>query len=308
MGKRKTAVRAVGPKQTVAYTIEQTALNVHTIRFEGLRAGWEQWILLTGDRHHDNIHCRRDLELEHLDEAKKRNAPIIDVGDLFCAMQGKWDPRRSMDDVRPEDVGANYLDRIVEHAAEFYGPYAKYFAVIGVGNHEDAILAHNNTDLTDRLVYALNTQHGARCYKGGVGGWVRFLFKIGPTQVESRKLKYFHGAGGGGPVTRGVIQTNRQAVYLPDADIVVNGHTHDQYHVPIARERLNMAGTVERDVVHYIRTPTYKDEYGDGSSGWAVVKGHPPKPLGCAWLRFYLKWNEPQGRFRVETDVTLSSQ
>jgi hypothetical protein len=74
-------------------------------------------------------------------------------------------------------------------------------------------------------------------------------------------------------------------VYLPDADIVVNGHTHDQYVVPIQRERLSHKGNVIQDTVWHVRTGTYKDEYGDGSEGWAVEKGHAPKPIGAVWLR-----------------------
>src|SRR3990167_5322867 len=116
------------PKQasaTRAYRAEQDSANVLTVHFNQVAAGWEQWVLLTADRHHDNIYCNRALEKYDLDQAKERNALIADFGDLFCAMQGKYDPRSSMDDIRPEDVGADYLDRIVKHAAEFYGPYAK---------------------------------------------------------------------------------------------------------------------------------------------------------------------------------------
>jgi hypothetical protein len=32
--------------------------------------------------------------------------------------------------------------------------------------------------------------------------------------------------------------------------------------------------------------PTYKEEYGDGSGGYHIEKGRPPKPLGGAWLTF----------------------
>ena len=114
------------------------------------------------------------------------------------------------------------------------------------------------------------------------------MFHIHKTVRKSRKLKYHHGSGGGGPVTKGVIQTNRQAVYLPDADIVVNGHTHDAWYVPIARERLSDKGVVYRDLLHFVRTPGYKDEYGDGSGGYAIETWKPPKPLGAVWLRFFL--------------------
>ncbi len=30
--------------------------------------------------------------------------------------------------------------------------------------------------------------------------------------------------------------------------------------------------------------PTYKNDYGDGSNGFHIEKGRPPKPMGCAWL------------------------
>lgn len=590
------------------YTSEAKG-NVLTVRFTGVSAGWEQWILLSSDRHHDNIHCQRNLEKEHLDQALERGALILDFGDLFCAMQGKYDPRSNMDDIRPEDVGADYLDRIVKHAAEDYGPYAANWLLCGRGNHEcvdpetevltaegwkriaevtvldkvgsmhpitkevvfahpvrthryeydgemisiqhtnvdmlvtpnhriayltsraeelryrlaeeievnggqvlsvptcgviasegadlsddeirlaawiltdgsvrplgiyqsklemvdrirslldrldiqysenvrrsraskimgvplkakpldqyffrilkpsadrvrllvpekyklpswvfdlserqfdlfleelilgdgtrpksgktavslygekvfledvqracvqfgyraslgsrtrkgehaywclnivkrahvavhsryfqrvpysgyvyclttpsgnffarrsgkvyltgnSSILKRHGVDLTSNLVHRLNTDYGGRVHVGGFGGWVRFLFGDGKRVRAAKNLKYHHGAGGGGPVTRGVIQTNRQAVYLPDADIVVNGHTHDSFWVPIARERLSTRGVVGRDITHYIRTPSYKDEYGDGSGGWHVERWGPPKPIGAIWMVF----------------------
>jgi hypothetical protein len=269
------------------YTVEAVSTNVHVIRFDGITAGWEQYALLTADRHHDNLHARWDLERAHLELARARRAPILDFGDLFCAMQGRYDPRKSLKDVRPEDNGDDYIDRLVKHASDFYGPYARQFVVIGKGNHESAILKNNGVDLTSNLVHRLNTDHGGHVFAGGYGGWVLFHFRLWGTQRETKRLKYHHGSGGGGPVTRGVIDTNRQSVYLPDADVVVNGHTHDQYYVPIARERLTGKGVVSRDLVHYIRTGTYKDEYGDGSGGYHIEKGRGPKPLGATWLRFF---------------------
>lgn len=261
---------------------------VLTVHFDKVRAGWEQWILLSSDRHHDNLKCNRELESAHLVKAKERGALIIDVGDLFCAMQGKWDPRSDMSTIREEDVGADYLDRIVMHAARDYAPFAENWLLLGKGNHETKMLDRHGVDLTSNLAHRLRGDYGARnLFVGGYGGWVRFMFHIHKTKQGSVRLKYYHGSGGTlSPVTRGVIQTNRQAVFLPDADVVVNGHNHEAYHVPIARERLSAAGVVKRDLVHFVRTATYKDDYGDGSGGWAVERGMPPKPMGCAWLRF----------------------
>ena len=260
--------------------------NVMTLYAENVYVGWELTLLLTSDRHHDSVHCDRDLELKHLEEAKKRNAYVIDVGDLFDAMQGKYDPRRTYDDLRPEYKKTNYLDKIVEDAAKFYGPYVDRILMMGRGNHDVSVLKNTGTDPLGNLVHRLNTYPWmGHVQAGGYGGWVRVLCTISDTQRESVLIKYFHGAGGGGPVTRGVIQTNRQAVYLPDADVVVNGHTHDAWYVPIERERLTNQGVVITDIQHHVRTPTYNDDYRDGSGGWFVETGKAPRPRGGVWLR-----------------------
>lgn len=277
--------------------------NVLTVRFEDISSGWEQWVLFSADRHHDNIYCNRTLERAHLEQAKERGALITDFGDLFCAMQGKWDPRASKDVLRPEDKVDNYLDTIVKHAVEDYAPYADNWLLIGRGNHDTNILKRHGTDIVSNLVYTLRDKHGSKVVAGGYGGWIRFMFKYHKTVQQSFRLKYHHGAGGGGPVTKGVIQTNRQAVYLPDADIVVNGHTHDAWIVPLCRERMNDAGNVKRDLIHFVRTPGYKDEYfkSEGIKGFEQEKWMPPKPIGAVWGRFWLE----DGEMRFEATLAV---
>lgn len=267
--------------------VEHVSRNVLNVRFENISIGWEQYILLSSDRHHDSKWTDRDLELEHLEKVKERNAYVIDVGDMFDVMQGKYDPRRSYRDLRPEYTVENYLDEIIVDGAKFYQPYADRFLMIGRGNHEQAILKNNGVDLISNVVHRLNSENKTKIQAGFYGGWVRFNFVINETHRLSKNLKYYHGAGGGGPVTRGVIQTNRQAVYLPDADIIVNGHTHDAWYVPIARERITSQGEIYQDLQHHIRTTSYKDEYRDGADGWHVEAWKPPKPIGAAWIRFY---------------------
>ena len=260
--------------------------NVHTVRFGQVAAGWTQWIMIMSDVHIDNKKCNRNLLKKHLELAKQRNALICVFGDLFCAMQGKYDPRKSMDDIRPEDVHTNYLDKIVEHAAEFFEPYAKQFLVIGYGNHETSILDRHNFSLLDRFVTLMN-KDGGDVRVGGYGGWIRFMaLPRGKKGGESIRLRYFHGSGAGSaPVTRGVIDTSRQAVYLDGCEIVCNGHNHEAYHVPITTESLSSYGQHKRGLMHFIRTPGYKDDWNKGVGGWAVERGHPPKPMGCAWVK-----------------------
>jgi len=269
------------------YTVHKPEKNVLLVTFDKVSQGFEQWVMLSSDRHHDNIHCRRDLERKQLEQAVERGALITDFGDLFCAMQGKYD---SMDDIRPEDVGEDYLDRIVLHAAESYEPYSKHWLMMAWGNHESRIRKHNGTDLVNNLIFRMNTAYGANIQRGWYGGWVIFRFKIHKTKTYSRTLYYFHGShgsGGGAPVTRGTIQHSRQAVYAPDADIIVNGHIHQSWILARKRLRVSQKGIPGTDIQWHVRTPGYQDAYGDGSEGWEVEKGLDPRAQGCIWLRFY---------------------
>jgi len=260
---------------------------VTKLRFD-ITNGWEQWIWLTSDNHFDSIECNRHLLKKHLDEAKARNAYIFVFGDWFDGMQGRFDPRRSMAGVRKEYQSDNYYDLIVDDSLKFLKPYAGNILLMTDGNHETSIEKNANTNVLSNLIKDLHTE-GSPVARGGYGGWVKFLFDLGGGKKcgprRSLNLKYYHGAGGNAPVTKGVIQTNRQATYLPDADIVVNGHNHQAYNVPLVRERISVQGVQYFDLVHYIRTSGYKQDYGDGSHGWAVEKGFGPAPIGGCWLR-----------------------
>lgn len=263
--------------------------NVTKVYFDDTFDGWEQWLWLRSDAHHDSAHCRRELEIKHLDAALAKKALILDAGDMLDAMQGHYDPRRNYDDLRNEYKVANYYDAIEDDAIKHYAPYARSWLLMARGNHETGVLKHANIDLTSRITGRLNRETGSAIVPGGYGGWVVFYFSEagGKGNRSSLRLKYFHGAGGDAPVTRGVIATNRQAVYLPDADIVWNGHNHNSYVIPIKRERLTAQGRLYFDTCWHVRTPGYKDDYADGASGWEVERGGVPKPQGGAWIRLY---------------------
>lgn len=269
--------------------------TVVTLRFTDIAAGWEQWFLLSGDRHHDNLHSDHKLEKRHLEEVKVRGALILDIGDLACAMQGKWDPRKSMAQCPPELKVDNYLDTLTEYNASFYLPYAKHFAMLSPGNHEDSILNRHQVDLTAQLAARL-TAAGSPVQVGTYRGWVRFLFTANKTQRHSANLHYTHGYGGGGPVTKDVIQAARQLAYLADADIILSSHTHDTWHVPVARECLSNNGHPVLKTVDALKLGTYKQEFT--GTGWVASKGLSPKVLGAYWLRFYLYANEIRREFR----------
>ena len=282
------------------HTVKPISRNVHTVTFDLTNVDQEQWFLLSSDRHHDNAHTDWDLETKHLKQAVERQAGIIDIGDMHCAMQGKWDKRADRSALRENYRDGEYLDSLVKYAAEFYAPYAQNFVIVGRGNHETAIVKRHETDLTDRTCELMSHMSGNKVHVGGYGGWIIFKVHLGSRKTFSIRLKYFHGSGGGGPVTRGVIQTNRMSVFLPDADLVVTGHTHDNWVLPIARERISRkTGKVYMDDQTHIRCGTYKDEYGDGFGGWHIERGGPPKPLGAVWLRIWQEGHDKIVKYAV---------
>ena len=222
----------------------------------------------------------------------ERDAYLIDNGDFFCAMQGKYDKRSSKSDLREEHKTGSYLDSLVNTAAEWFKPWADRFILTGSGNHESAITKNHETNLTQRFV-ALMNQQGGNVICGGFSGFIKFAFRMntpcGEGAFKNVVLHYDHGYGGGGPVTRDMIQHQRRQVYLPDADIIMSGHTHDQWSYWCSRKRLNTHGNIHHDEVLHIKTPTYKEEYCDGHKGWHVETGKPPKPVGAYWLNFTFK-------------------
>lgn len=254
--------------------------NVHTI----VKPFEQTKILLISDLHWDNPHCDRELLREHLEEAKKGGHDILINGDLFCAMQGKYDGRRSKSDIRPEHNSSRYLDLLVSTAAEWFAPYAKNIRVIGYGNHETSILRHCETDLIERLVTLLNANHGGQIDVGGYGGWVNYQFFQNRIFRAAYKIKYYHGSGGGGPVTRGAINFNRMQTMVEGADAIWMGHVHESMEITYTVEYLTNQLTVKLRDVLMVRTPAYKEEYDGGYGGWHVERGAPPKPLGGRWL------------------------
>lgn len=266
---------------------------------------------LMSDIHIDNPKCRRDLLKKHLDEAIEKDATIFFNGDFFCAMQGNKDRRGSKSDIRPEHKVANYFDAIIQDAVEFLKPYAKNIGFFGYGNHETAILKHNEIDLLANLAYRLNQETGSNIELGGYGGWVSIRFERQTTRASlSFKIKYFHGSGGGGPVTKGVIQNNRLATIIHGADLIWQGHTHDAYHHTDVVEYMNVkyattAQMVRHKLLHHVRTPSYKDEYADGTKGWHIERGGQPKPIGYYLLKLdYTLADGPQNRMEIVPTIT----
>jgi hypothetical protein len=247
------------------------------------------WAYITSDWHWDSLKCDRDALQGDLALAKKLNAPVFAFGDIFDAMGGKYDPRGSKDELRPELLAGNYFDEAIEQCASWLKPYASVISFISPGNHETAIRKRQETCMTTRLVERLK-QSGSPVQQGGYSGWIMFHSRPSGRKSATHRMWYHHGYGGGGPVTRGVIDFSRFLVDV-DADSIVAGHVHQRTLIEATRQRVSDHGKVRVQPIYLARSASYKNECL--TDGWSVEKGLSSRPLGGWWVRF--KFSQSHG-------------
>lgn len=261
--------------------LTKVSRNLHTLVLDKE----ETRLAVLSDLHWDNPKCDQDMLKRHLDYCLKEKIPVMIVGDLFCLMQGKGDRRGNKSDIRPEHNNAKYLDSIVETAVEWFSPYASILTVIGYGNHETAIIKHQETDLLQRFVDLMNYKNKSNIFTGGYGGWMVIRKEVKTNTHLTKTLKYFHGSGGGGIVTKGAINLTRALETYENMDIFVMGHIHENSSRNDVRDAVQynpgkrVYELIQKEI-HLAITGTYKEEYVDGFGGWHVERGAPIKPLG----------------------------
>ena len=101
---------------------------VTTVRIDYSGGNTEHTLFLASDLHVDATTCNRAVMLSDLQDAVNKNAMIFLFGDIFDAMQGRFDPRRSLDELRPEYRRNDYYDFVVKDVAKILSPYAKHCA------------------------------------------------------------------------------------------------------------------------------------------------------------------------------------
>ena len=277
--------------------------NIHELQLIGETID----IAMMSDLHWDNPKCDWDLLKRDFDYCLNNDIKIMLNGDTFCCMQGKWDPRGTKSDIRPEHNNVRYLDSIVETAVEWFSPYAHLMTVVGYGNHETAIIKRQETDILQRFVDLLNYKNGSNVMTGGYGGWLIIRQSYNSSSWSTTKVKYFHGSGGGGIVTKGAINLTRSLEMYEDFDVFTMGHIHENACRNDVRDTVVHApkhGYMNHHKnIHLMLTGTYKEEYGDGSKGWHVERGAPIKPTGGRILKINCKEIKREGIRKMHKSI-----
>lgn len=253
-----------------------------------LETGTEAYYL--SDVHWDNAHCDLKAFAKDLTAARNQGAPVFIFGDFFCAMQGKWDKRKSRDALRPEHHSGSYLDKLVSTAAEYLEPWAECLALITMGNHESSILNHHETNLLERLHERLLQMPKYSGQIGGFAGFCNVMLEHGGRHTSSL-LYWHHGYGGGGEVTRGMIDNSRTRGQVW-ADVHFSGHIHRRNLDENIVQTLSQDGQRIREHRQlFLRGGTYKAEDGgrDGNlSTWHTERGRTARPIGGWAVKYSL--------------------
>ena len=268
------------PKTSSGITIEQMRRTVFRVKFDP-----GQKFLFISDVHYDAVKCDRELLVKHLTQAKRQNAAVFIFGDWFDLMQGKWDPRGTYSDLRPEYKSITYLDDVINDTVEFLKNYKDVIRFIGRGNHETNIEKRMHTSPLDRVA-ALHNANGGNVTIGGYSGWLMMTMSKGEGMDKSRatsNVHFHHGFGGNAPRSKGVLAADIDQMQFPDASVIVRGHTHQKWHVPVVVDRISRHGNLYQERVHHLRTGSYK-LLGDRFGGWSTEKGFNTPTLGGWWL------------------------
>lgn len=269
----------------MSLTIQNHARNVHSV-LRSIVSGERVYTLFLSDVHFDSTKCDRERLTAHLELARERSAAIFLNGDWLDCMGGKYDPRNTLPGgLRPEYRGQDYFDLVVNDSVEFLTPYADLLTVYVQGNHETNVRKRQHTDVSKRLVDGLK-RAGSGIELGGYAGWLRWQFARN-TERKSYMMHYHHGYGGAAPRSKGVLGVDIDAARYPDADILLRGHDHNKWYVPMTVERLTRAMERQLSTTHHIRCGSYK-QLGDGYSGWETEKGFgQPRLGGWFWVVEY---------------------
>lgn len=261
----------------------------------------EQHFLAACDVHFGSVNCDLKHLKKDLKEARKRNARICFIGDIFDAIFPQGDKRHNptvlVKELRDRDDATVHA---VSMLRDLLAEYADLIDMMGMGNHELTVLRYHGVNMVTMLVMELNqilkqkkSKHriqygGYTCYLGY--GFGSNTTRTAPITILS--VLCHHGGGGSAPVTRGMIDVNRKRTNW-DYDVFLFGHKHNNFavrDVTIAPSYRKEGGFLKSMESRAIQAGSYYKNYGnlDGVGimpSYEEVGAHAPKPLGGTFFR-----------------------
>jgi hypothetical protein len=195
---------------------------------------------LGSDFHFDNEAFDETSWRREFEEVKKNNWISFVGGDWgdFILLQDKKRYVKSRDQFDGDDI----VNQIIDMASSRLRPYADNIALIGQGNHEDALVKYHSINPVSMLIQNLNNDKKNGTIKhGGYAGFIVLIFRHGDNGGTRKYTIYYnHGAGGNAEVTKGMIDFNRRQYVRCDLMWLQHKHTRIQadldYEIGVDRE------------------------------------------------------------------------
>ena len=189
----------------------------------------EMPFLLSSDIHFDEPGFDKELFTRDYDRAKKDGERILINGDVFgCILPSDLKRYTRGNDQSNTD---GIINKALKDATELFRPYVDQIDMIGLGNHETAVLKYHHIDVTSLLIGFLNRRRDPSLppiRHGGYTGYIRYQFD-GPSRSHPQHFDIFynHGQGGNAEVTDGIIDAKRRQ--YTRADLIWLGHKHKRW-------------------------------------------------------------------------------
>jgi hypothetical protein len=216
---------------------------------------------------------RKDLK-ERVDE----KTIIMGLGDWFGGIIPSDVKRYRKEHDAAE--GADILDEQVEGLAEELMPYRENIYVILMGNHEDTILSHCATNLTQRLINKLNEGIQKPIINGEYSALIQLRFSENGSRGRSMIIRAHHGWGGGSRTEGADITKFSHDVKFWQADLFLYGHVHKLKVNDIEEGRIVGDSDWKTYLKRMVICGAYQRTYSKGNTAtYAERRGYPPTTL-----------------------------
>jgi hypothetical protein len=243
---------------------------------------------LISDVHFGSSSLLKKALKSDLNRMAEAEAEIAINGDLWDFILPSDIKRFDLDALDRELLkqGVKPLDAALDMAYEYLKPYAPLIKFIGIGNHEAHVKKRHHICLTSILIDRLNQLPNVNVEPGGWCGYWHITLNLFSAHLPFVLYRH-HGAGGGAPVTKGIMDFQRLMAWQGNVDALWLGHNHYKKVYPDVKMILDIKNNkVYQKNVWCIRTASYLDTYGletapSYAEGWNVS----PQPVGGVILK-----------------------
>jgi hypothetical protein len=243
----------------------------------------------------DSAKLKRDLA-ERVDD----KTIILSIGDNFGGITPSDVKRyrKAHDSAAGEDI----LDESIDGLTEILMPYREQIYGLGDGNHENSILTHCGTNMTQRLVDKLNVGIQKPIIYLGYSWLLKFAFRQKNGGGRTVVIRGHHGWGGGSRTEGADVTKFAHDAKFWQADLFLYGHVHKMKINDIEEGRMVGERSWKTVRKRMCICGTYQKTYSSSRSAtYAEMRGYPPTTLRHPIIYLEPNSNESDVRITITT-------